>query len=460
MNNMENIFSPSKQKKYFNWKGKTFSQITSKIQKNAGIISIPNNDNHNIFNSNPLKIYRREIIFNNTNLICNPRTSIKIDELNRPNGYILHDHSSNWRQNGDTVGGVYNDNNLGIVLDINLSNNTYELLNNNCSNDNICFNSASNALKRVRSSSGIIKKNYYTSNKQYLFNRKYFIEDNNTNNNINQGEPIYNGGNILFQNNNSNIKDCKQYIISNELQNNFFSYLWIDGTRHDVILPNGIYDTERLNNEFKLIMIINRHYYINIANQTKEFLLKIIYNSLNNTIQLQCILNNFYCNNNDFSIPKVYLLIGNNTVPWSNDFNYKNILPVFYIPMSFSNVIGFNEGYYPNNPSSNNNYYINSNNNHIINNTTVSHSSIPQRQQIYYKPNNTQFSQQGPVNSSILINRKKYDTITEVGLLLRTIKSINLSNSLAYNIANNGSIKNGDKPFPILCKKTLEKMIN
>jgi hypothetical protein len=44
---------------YFSWKGKTFTQITSIIKKNA----MSNIDSkHSIFMPTPLKLYRREIV--------------------------------------------------------------------------------------------------------------------------------------------------------------------------------------------------------------------------------------------------------------------------------------------------------------------------------------------------------------------------------------------------------------
>jgi len=69
--------------KYYSWKGKTFNQITTAIQKNSGTISLQENNIRNLFLSRPLKIYRREIA-TTTIKPCNIRTSVKIDELNMP----------------------------------------------------------------------------------------------------------------------------------------------------------------------------------------------------------------------------------------------------------------------------------------------------------------------------------------------------------------------------------------
>jgi hypothetical protein len=106
---MNDIFSPIHHKKHFNWKsdanayassitppsnnlknswrGKTFQEVSSQIQRNAGLHPTQS-DNTNLFLPNPLKIYRREI----GTTPCHSRTSLKIDVLNQPNGYTLKPH--------------------------------------------------------------------------------------------------------------------------------------------------------------------------------------------------------------------------------------------------------------------------------------------------------------------------------------------------------------------------------
>ena len=138
-----------KDKGFFSWKGKTFTQVTSFIQKNKGLTPIINNSNKKtdisaLFHPNPVKLYRREIASSIIS-VCNPRTSTRIDEINRPNGYLLYDKSSNK--------GIQN------VLDIQQTTNKYDLNVPSCHTKTNCFSQESNALRRVRSA-GMNKKKY------------------------------------------------------------------------------------------------------------------------------------------------------------------------------------------------------------------------------------------------------------------------------------------------------------
>jgi hypothetical protein len=150
--------------KYYSWKDKTFSQVTSSIKKNIGTIPQKYNNITNYFLANPLKIYRREIA--TSQISCNSRTSVKIDELNRPNGYLVY--------NSDNTTGI------NMPLDMNLINSNYELNTPMCNNSLSCFNPASNALKRVRSSGMIPKKlNLGLNNDQYCTNTNQYLTSRN-----------------------------------------------------------------------------------------------------------------------------------------------------------------------------------------------------------------------------------------------------------------------------------------
>lgn len=431
---MENIFPPIKQKGKVPWKGTPHLQLLSKIHRNDGNIAISENNIHNTFLSRPLKHYRRDINIGNT--VCNPRTSVKIDILNQPNGYNLVDPSGHCIQQ-----------NLVNVLDVQIPNSEYEQNTKKCHTDTTCINPASKALKKVRSSSGIIKDNYYTSSSQYYRNRNMdsytpFQEIDSFVSNNTIGEP---------QTKNINISICKNYMISNYLNNNQFSYQWIDGSQHSVILSDGYYDLNKLNNELKLKMIQNRHFYVNNSNKTKVFLLKIVNNIINKTVQLQCTLNNKYSNNILYSKPPVYLYIGHDAVTWNNDVSYNDILPAFIIPPSFSEVIGFKPGNYPEDVNSTTNYSVDSN----IDDVIVSSRDIPVTNKTTSE-NNTQLIVPGSINSSSFIIKKKYNEITNNGMGLRTAESLNFNNAIAYNIPVGGNIKKNDKPFPFLCSDVLE----
>lgn len=160
MTNYINIDNP----KYFPWKGKTFSQITSVIKLNTPI----ENPNKSVyFHPHPLKISRREIASQTIDK-CNSRKSISIDGLNRPNGYL--------------ISGLENANTKGLVntLDINYPNSLYETNNSVCNQTTNCINQANNARRRVRSA-GVIKKNFHTNSSQYLHSRNMTFEQNQFN---------------------------------------------------------------------------------------------------------------------------------------------------------------------------------------------------------------------------------------------------------------------------------------
>jgi len=161
--------------RYFPWKGKTFSQITTSLQKNKPVYG-NNNSIRNYFNPSPLKIYRREIVTSsnystNNKPKCNQRTNLTINELNMPNGYIV---PTNTTSKGE---GLVN------TLDINYTNSMYDRNVSSCNTSTNCMNQAKNALRRVRSS-GMIKKkintndNYNVSSSQYLHSRNKTYNQN------------------------------------------------------------------------------------------------------------------------------------------------------------------------------------------------------------------------------------------------------------------------------------------
>lgn len=149
------MFSPQymnyDQVPYISWKGQTLNQITASIQKNNPTIS-----QNNIFNTPPLKIYRKEVVTTPvTN--CNPRISTKIDDINAPGGYLVNPTTTT--QNANSQG-------IPNTLDINLTANTTERPG-TCSGlttNGMCNDPATNALNRVRSAGMVRKKIVYNTN--------------------------------------------------------------------------------------------------------------------------------------------------------------------------------------------------------------------------------------------------------------------------------------------------------
>jgi hypothetical protein len=397
--------------RYFSWKGKTFNQITTAIQKNNVTIE----GKRNLFNSNPLKIYRREIANITTVKPCT-RSDVTIDELNMPNGYLVYD-------NANTNAGLVN------ILDINTTTNKYDLSTPSCNTSTNCLSKQSNALRRVRSS-GMIKRKfdasrnndtYYTSTNQYLVSRNRTFQQNQYNY-IRQGDPVSKPGTSLALNNlysANGINHCKLYYISSASNNNLFKYIWINAsTEYDVNIPDGYYDLDALNNVLKNAMIENSHYFISKSTGVKFFLLNFSYNTYYNKIELQCFSRTKYSDTSLYDVPA--------GVSWNTN-SYNNV-PYFVIPSTFSSVIGFTAATYPSSPTSTEQ--------HIIANTTS--GIMPMYVHVNYKPNNPQFSQQGAVSASSLITRLKYDTITDVGGKMRTSYGSALANSLAYGVPTGG----------------------
>jgi hypothetical protein len=396
---------------YFPWKGKTFNQITTILQQNRPILNL-NGENHNLFLTQPLKIYRREIASVSDNL-CNSRVSLSIDEFTRPNGYLITND--------------VNKTGLANTLDINIPNDKTDLYTASCDSTTTCISQQHNALKRVRSSGMIPKKfnvgknndTYYTSTQQYLNSRnRTFLQ--NQFNYIRQGNPSAEPGSPLAIQNiysANGLNHCQKYQISAAIGNNTFSYTWVDNTTNVVVIPDGYYDLDALLSAFQTVMIQNTHYYVNNSNQSKSFLLNINYNTLSDLLELQCFL--------DSDFPSPTYSKGGSWTP--------TVIVEFIIPSSFTPVIGFLAGNYS----------------AASNSSTTSFGVRPLYVQTYYKPNNYQFGQQGAVSASDLLLRLKYDTITTTGASLKTPSGATLANSLAYAVPENGYLKKGMQGFPM-----------
>jgi hypothetical protein len=182
------------EKAYVPWKGQTFNQIVSSIQKNTPETSTVYGAT--LRKALPLKIYRKELASANvTNY--NPRQSISIDELNSPNGYFIIPSANN-----PCITGAANRQGISNTLDINLTNDTYERpgLCPSILPNGACSNIPKNALNRVRSSKGVISKKYYTSTQQYLASRCQSFEQNQYNY-IRSGNPNVKPGTAAALNN-------------------------------------------------------------------------------------------------------------------------------------------------------------------------------------------------------------------------------------------------------------------
>lgn len=401
------------------WKGKTFNQVTSQIQKNK-----PTNmtSKHSYFIPPPLKIYRREIATAQSKP-CNSRTSMSIDEIDRPNGSIVNSAST------ASTNGLVN------TIDINLTQNTYERPR-TCAT---CLSQVTNAKRRVRSSGNIkkqfdISKNndaYYTSSNQYLVSRNRTFQQNQYNF-IRQGNANVKPGDALSANNiysANGINHCKKYYIASDVS---FQYQWISAAYFTVDVSAGYYSVDDVNSIFKQKMTNNYHYYVNNANQSKVFLLNMAYNNNYNKIELQVLkADNTIFDTTDFSLPLDEFR--NTITTWSRP--TQTVVPGFKIVSNaFTNAVGFNVGNYPT-------IAIGAGTQILSNQTFLSNYTpglLPLYVSVYYKPNNPRFANQGAVSASSLTSRMRYDTITNNTVLYRNAYGLSVANAMAYGVPANG----------------------
>jgi hypothetical protein len=410
------------------WKGQPFYQVTSKYQRTKTTTDNP--DPKVWMRPQPIpRIYRREIAANlDANYTGNPRTSASIDQLNMPNGYLVYTTSNN--------AAVTDCDGLLLTLDDQLPNNQ-TLLGNVCNvcndqdscsattstlNTNACFTQQLNAKRRVRSAGMNYNQfnqnrnndnRYFADNKQYLVSRNRTFDQNQFSY-IRQGNPTVKPSPITATNLYSpqGLSHCEQTEISQARQNNFFQYIWLNGTTYDVTIPDGFYDINSFNQAFQSIMITNTHYYVNTLSLTNAFLLVFSYNTLYGRIELQALSQIDTC-------PTPIFTAGGGWVV-SQD------VPQFIIPStSIPSALGIVTSTYPATDAETTSQ--------VFLGTSVG-TLVPQYVTVHYKPSNPQFSQQGGVSSSNYLLRKKYNTITNNAGLYRTPLGDSVANAMAYNV--------------------------
>lgn len=332
---MSTIVQMSK-KPLVEWKGQTFDQIQSMIKKN----DLSDNTNVNYFRANPLKIYRREIV-SNTGDSCNPRTSVKIDIFNRPNGTINNSNATN-------INGLVNN------TQDNTSTNSCE----NFENCSVIMSPAEKAKNRVRSSGMIRKKfdssrntdNYYTSSKQYLDSRSLSFNQNQYNY-IRRGDSTVKPGSGTTSQNvysPSGLNHCKKYYIS---ANTSFKYKWIDDTENTVNVVMGYYELGEINQLLKLAMIANNHFYT--KNQVGlnpdpfkdilTLLLNISFDNGSNQVEFQS-----FRTDAGLHPPANYTIP--NDATWTQPVNGSGKFPQFIVEDNImQQAFGINNGTYPTN---------------------------------------------------------------------------------------------------------------
>lgn len=392
------------------WKGATFQQLSAGVRFNKITNSTSLN---NLFLPNPLKTYRREIA--SVVLNCtNSRSSIKIDEYDRPGGVLNTEYNS-------TRTGLVNTGDL--IYEKNVCEHP-----SSTSYCNAVLSPADNARRRVRSS-GMIKKqsvndNYYTSTKQYL-NSRNISYDQNLYFHVRYGDSTVKPGTKAALTNtyqSNGINKCDPFVL---LSSTSFKYYWVDDTENIVTVPAGSYDINSFNQLLQNTMSANFHYYT--LQQGKVFLLSIGYDNSTDRVVISSIANTAA----NFPLTTYANPVTSPPILWQN--YYSKIPAVLIENSTVSNLLGFVVSAFSYPPPADRVSTVN-----VSAAGSLLPGLRPKNIPIYYKPSNPQFGVQGAVSSSDRLLRKKYDTITTVGSSFRTAFGAQTANALAYGSKSYG----------------------
>lgn len=424
------------------WKGDTFTQVNSFVKFN----SISDDYSlRNSFKAGPLKLYRREIA-STPLIVCNPRTSLTLENYHRPGSSIIN--SSATTKEG-----------LVKIIDNHLPNNSCEVPG-TCS---VVLNPAENARKRVRSGGMIrrqfdISKNndtYYTSSGQYLSSRNKLFKQNQYNY-IRMGDSAAKPGSSLASANvysPQGLSHCPKYEISTATK---ISYIWIDTNTFDVDVPVGYYTVDDLNLLLKQTMFANKHYILKDGNlSTSEYysgnisyFLNVAFNNNLNKVELQAFRLDYAT------------VLGNIPVgaTWNVPINGADVFPQFQLaepPML--EALGFLASTTFPATQDTSEEGLNTADTLLITNSTTIPGIQKLYVKLYYKPNNYQFAQQGAVSAGDLITRKKYNSITNSTVAYRSAFGDSVANALAYGVPSNGYTFKDKLGYPLKKTPTFSK---
>lgn len=412
------------QKPVISWKGKTFQQITSSIKKNTNTAE----GTYFASRAQPLKHYRRELILSDTPNISNQRISISVDNVNAPGTTIV---------NSATCYGTDCVNGIALNMDMKLT----EIMSerpcypssdqtpNTGDDPSSDFSQAAFARRRVRSSGVISRKTrpgttndmYKTSNAQYLESRGLTFKQNQYNY-VKEGNRNVIPGDVMSMNNiyvGNNMSNYPKLFISGAKGNNYFQYIWTNGTTYTITFDEDYYSADEFTTFIQKKMLANGHYYTSKTDGSIFYLIEMYYDSYNERFTINCKVTSTTLHSSGYTA-------GSGTIPT------KNTVPCVIIPNTyFQNVVGVSAGNYPS-------VLVGSQNATYSVNQTVYGSGAqirPAYKPIYYKPNNINYSQQGGVSSGDRISRLRYNTITTAGSTFRSAYGSQTASAYAYSVS-------------------------
>jgi hypothetical protein len=202
-----------------------------------------------------------------------------------------------------------------------------------------------------------------------------------------------------------------------------FEYKWLDDIIYTVNIPAGSYRVDDVNNILQQTMSMNRHYIVSLISNISIFLLKIAYNDIKNSIELQVYPADIEIYpSNQYSVPF-------NETSWSiPGTTASSKTPSFIIlDNDFKTAIGFEFGTYPINSSTTTQTFY----------STSVPLLNPAFVQIYYKPSNPQFASQGGVSSGEVTLRNKFNTIQTSAATMNASYGNATGDAMAYGVSEN-----------------------
>jgi len=123
--------------------------------------------------------------------------------------------------------------------------------------------------------------------------------------------------------------------ITSALQNNTFSYNWIDGagvvTTYTVVIPDGLYEISSLNKILQYTFIANGHYLVNASSQNVYYA-EFVVNPARYGIQINTYLF-------PTALPAGY------TNPAAVPFPPQSFNPIITLPSAFNQIMGYGAGF-------------------------------------------------------------------------------------------------------------------